>query len=251
MKISNRLRTVLQLGYSVAAAPALVAAEKISPPLHRLLVAPLVSGPYRGNLVDRIWSEIDSLQRGRVDQEQFIERIANAMRETYEAGELAEFMSLADESKENLDITLTRCLGFLPLKWWYVKLHFMAPGNVHQLHRHRTVISAQVIVRGALDAEQYNLVSVEDDDKVTLEPVPLSEGNQYQVLLSTDKHCNVHGFEPMPGGAVRFQFYLRGHDSFLNRIPKRGRHYVHLSGQTDRAGLVLGRLGRTGRAGES
>lgn len=250
MSVVNKLRTALQLGYSVVAAPALIAASAISPTLHRALAAPLLSGPYRGKLVGRVWMQIDDLQRGNLSQEEFIENIATAMREAYESGELDDFLDLADEAHENLDVTLTQCLGFLPLKWWYIKLHFMAPGNVHQLHRHRTVISAQVIVRGALDAEQYNLINV-DDDKVALEPVPLAQRNQCQVLLSTDKYCNVHGFEPRSCGAVRFQFYLRGHDSLLNRIPKRGRHYVHLSGQTDASGRVLGRLGSTGRAGES
>lgn len=251
MSAINKLRTVLQLTYSVLAAPALVFAEKLSPSFHRVLAAPLVSGPYNGKMIGHIWDLIDALQKGALDQEQFIAEVASRMQQAVESGELDPFLQLADERNENLDITLKRCLGFLPLKWWYLKLHFMAPGNVHDLHRHRNVISAQVILRGDLRAEQYNLIEIDEEEKVRLQPVSQETGNGYQTLLSTDNYCNVHGFEPGPAGAVRFQFYLRGHAPLWDRFPKRGRHYVHLSGETDASGFVLGHLGRAGRAGES
>lgn len=243
--------TVLQLVYSTVLLPALVAASALSPSLHRRLAAPLLSGPYRGKLIDDIWNHVYSLQRGSISQEEFIGRIASAMCAAYEAGELDPFLRRADESHENLDITLARCLGFLPLKWWYLKLHFMAPGNVHQLHRHRTVISAQAIIRGSLKVRQFNLVDVQDGSIVALEPIPIEPRNGYQVLLSTDSYCNVHGFEPCSTGALRFQFYLRGHDKLLKRIPKRGRRYIQLLDRFDESGNVLGRLGRVGAAGES
>jgi hypothetical protein len=243
--------TFVQLVYSIALSPALVAASVLRPSLHHRLATPLLSGPYRGKLIDDIWRHIYSLQRASISQEEFISRIASEMCAAYEAGELDPFLRMADEGLENLDITLARCLGFLPLKWWYLKLHFMAPGNVHQLHRHRTVISAQVIIRGSLKARQFNLVDIQDDSIVALEPVPIEPVNGYQVLLSTDGYCNVHGFEPCSTGALRFQFYLRGHDKFLKRNPKRGRRYIELLDRLDESGNVLGRLGRDGAAGES
>lgn len=251
MSIISSLQTVLQLGYSVFASPAFVVANRISPTLHRALAAPLLSGPYSGKLVDHIWDLIGSLQAGRLDQESFISLAASRMQEAYASGELSPYLQMADERHENLDITLKRCMGFLPLKWWCLKVHFMAPGNVHDLHRHRAVISAQVVLRGKLNAEQFNLVAVDNEDQLHLQPVQDESLNGYQTLLSTDKYCNVHGFQPGPDGAVRFQFYLRGHTPFRKRFPKRGRHYVHLSGKLDASGLVIGHLGRTGQAGES
>lgn len=247
----GKLKVIFQLIYSVVMFPVLYLTMKLAPGLHMFFVRPLVSGPFKGALTKKIWSEIYRLEGGKIDDEEFISNVSNHMVTAYKSGELNSFLFLADEKKSNLDVTLLRCLNFLPMKWWYLKMHFMAPGNRHHVHAHRTVISAQAILRGELVANQYNLLAKIGEDVVKLQPVPITKNRGCQVLISTDKYCNVHGFEPLLQGALRLQFYLRGHDTFLGRIPKRGRLYVHFNGQSDQNGSVFARIGETGRSGES
>ena len=250
----TQLHTLLQIAYAVLMAPALAIAIKLNPSLHRFLSTPLISGPFQGELNYRIWKHLYRLEAGKLTDEQFIQEIAEAMVTAVEQGELDQFTNLVNEQDTNLDITLQRCLGYLPLKWWYLKLHYMAPGNRHQLHAHRNVISAQVIIRGVLVAEQYDLIGTLSDSPTQLKAVDLPAGNtdnNYLMLLSTTAYCNVHGFEPAPGGALRFQFYLRGHTNFLNRFPKRGRLYVNLRDALTPDGYSLADIGEAGRPGES
>lgn len=249
--LKTRLHTLLQIAYAVIMTPALAISIKLNPKLHRLIAAPLISGPFQGELSQRIWKHLYRLEAGELTDEQFIQEIAEEMIAAVEQGELDEFTDLVNEQDTNLDITLKRCLGYLPLKWWYLKLHYMAPGNRHQLHAHRNVISAQVIIRGSLAAEQYDLMGNLSDSPTQLKAVTMTAGNKYQMLLSTNAHCNVHGFETTPEGALRFQFYLRGHTSFLNRFPKRGRLYVHLRDDLTLDGYLLADIGEAGRPGES
>lgn len=251
LSTSSKLYTLLQIAYAVIMLPVLVVSIKLSPRLHKILAAPLISGPFNGQLNSTIQDLIYQLEAQEITDEQFIQCVAQAMLKAIEDGQLDKFLNLVDEKNTNLDITLKRCLGYLPLKWWYIKMHYMAPGNRHQLHAHRNVISAQIIVRGSLAAEQYNLIGNLDSSPTQLEAVPLSDQRGHQVLLSTNSHCNVHGFEPTESGALRFQFYLRGHTSFLNRIPKRGRLYVHPHPEPNPNGYILADIGRAGRPGES
>ena len=231
--------------------PALVASIKFSSNLHRILSAPLLSGPFQGKLNAKILNLLYQLEARALTDEQFIEAIAQEMLKAVERGEINSFTHLVDEKSTNLDITLKSCLGYLPLKWWYLKLHYMNPDNCHQLHAHRNVISAQVIIRGSLDAEQYNLVGSLRDSTTQLEPFSGPTDNTPQMLLSTNTYCNVHGFQPTSEGALRFQFYLRGHTGFLNRFPKRGRLYVHLRSECTSDGYVLADIGGAGRPCES
>jgi len=250
-KFRTNLQTLLQVTYAVILSPALVTSMRLSPSLHRILSKPLVSGPFEGKLNARILSNLYQLEARKLTDKDFIQIIAEEMVKAVQRGELNSFMHLVDEQSTNLDITLKRCLGYLPLKWWYLKLHYMTPENRHQLHAHRNVISAQVIIRGSLAAEQYNLVGTLSDSPTQLEPVSVPAASKPQMLLSTNTYCNVHGFQPTSEGALRFQFYLRGHTGFLNRFPKRGRLYVHLRNDRTPDGYVLADIGEAGRPGES
>lgn len=216
--------------------------------------APLLSGPMKNsNLVKQLEQLIYELEREQYSSEDFIEKVSELMKEEAAKGELEQWLSSFDEKSENVDITLARKLFYKPLKWWYLKLHFMKEGNRHGLHAHRNVLSTQVIVRGKLKVQEFDRLSPLTPPYVNLRLKYEGDAHANDALMSTDTISNVHGFEPYPEGAVRFQFYLRGHTVFLQRFPKRGRLYVHLAKGSDcSCGQVIeAELGRTGRRGES
>lgn len=250
--MSAKAILILQAAYAALFAPVLWLLIRVNVRWHRRMARPLMSGPLKDSaFCDRIWDLLYDLEVGKHTSEGFIQAVAGEMVAAVEAGEIESFLTIADEERTDLDITLARCLGFLPLKWWYLKLHFMTRDNVHRLHRHRTVVSAQVIIRGELEAQQYNLCLETETGELILESVSLESVGRYQVMLSTDQHCNVHGFRPKERGALRFQFYLRGHDTLSKRFPKRGRHYIELVGRRDDLGREIGVLRDVGRPGES
>lgn len=245
------LKTLFQISYSVVLSPLLAFFVKQGQGIHRALVSPLLSGPLKGALVEEVQNEIYRLEKGEISEEEFITNVADCMTKAATDGQLAPWLNAADERTQNLDITLKRCLGYAPLKWWYVKLHFMAPGNVHGLHAHRNVISAQVILRGSVVASQYDLLSDLKQSPAKLKLISEGEVRFPGKLLATDSMANVHGFEPGAEGALRFQFYLRGHSSLRKRLPERGRLYVNLRDGVLPDGVRLADIGESGRAGES
>lgn len=249
--VERHLGNATKLAWSFALAPLLAYSIKYNTRLHGTIARPLLSGPFEGTLVKKIDEAIYDLELGELNDYSFILAVSSAMRDAIQAGELDYWLEMDVRPEADVDVVLKRCFGFAPLKWWYLKLHFMAVGNVHHLHAHRNVISAQVVARGKLRVREFDLVGPLENP-ARLRVVRNGDVGPLGALISTDSFCNVHGFEPAGEPAVRFQFYLRGHCSFRDRLfPKRGRLYLHPRWDTLKDDIVLADLGEAGRSGES
>lgn len=248
----RRAKLAGQALYSILFAPLLSLTVKFFPRVHMILCKPLVSGPFHGKLVDDIFQTLYQYERSSLDEEQFITAVNKRMCEAVHSGEIDDYLNTPVFAGQNLDITLSRCLGYAPLRWWYLKLHFMAEDNIHGLHAHRNVLSTQVIARGSLAVQEYDLVGSLDDSPTRLKLRRDEEVGPVSGFISTDRVANVHGFRPVQTPAVRFQFYLRGHTGLIKMLtPKRGRLYVHPLGAPDENGILMASIGESGKAGES
>ena len=238
--------------YSVLISPFLVLSSRYSFSVFQFISKPLLSGPLSdSDLTRNIQKLIYQLNRKDLSEYEFISSVSEKMKAAHENGELDQWLNLYNEGQNNVDVTLARCLFFEPLKWWYLKIHFMKEGNRHGLQAHRNVLSTQVIARGRLKVQEFDRVSLLQPPTVKLKLRNAGDAVVGATLMSTDEFANVHGFEPYSEGAVRFQFYLRGHTSFLNRFPKRGRLYVDIKGADQGEDIIEATLGRAGRPGES
>jgi hypothetical protein len=250
------MKPIIRLGrliYAALLGPALGFLVGRYPQSHRRLTQPIIEGPYRGQLVDYIQDAISRLERQELTTEEFIWGINARMCDSVANDrELKSWLSKTTEPTQNLDITLARCVGYAPGKRWYLKLHFMAEGNVHDLHAHQNVISTQVVAQGKLHVQEFDLLGSLYDDSLRLKLRRDEIVSPINGFISTDDECNVHGFYPAGGSAVRFQFYLRGHGSLATQLfPRRGRLYVHPMWETLAGDIVLAKSGRLGRSGES
>lgn len=245
------IKVLFQGIYSILVLPFLPLVAR-SERLFSKITSPLLVGPMKStSCVKQLEHLIYELERGQDTPEQFIEKVSEVMKVAIAKGELDRWLDSFDETTQNVDITLARKLFYKPLKWWYLKLHFMTEGNRHGLHAHRNVLSTQVIARGRLKVQEFDRLSPLAPPHVDLRLRYAGDVSINDALMSTDILANVHGFEPYPEGAVRFQFYLRGHARFLQRFPKRGRLYVHIPKVLKSDDIIRAELGRSGRKGES
>lgn len=241
-----------QLAYGALLSPLLGYSVSRNPTLHKKIASPLLQGPFEGQLVEEIQQAVYRMERGELDQDDFITEVCDAMQESVKRGELDQWLNMEVGDDENIDILLKKCIGYAPLKRWYLKLHFMAPGNIHGLHGHRDVMSTQVVARGKLHVQEMDLIGSLDQNPTKLElkrdePVGAITG-----FVTTDRIRNVHGFQPVDGPAVRFQFYLRGQTSLKARLfPKRGRLYVHPDWESRDGDFLYAKIGESGKSGES
>ena len=246
------LAKAARLAYGAALSPALGLLAPRLPSVHRRLAAPLIAGPYRGKLLDAIQREVYRLERGEVSDEDFIRSVTDSMRTSVEHGELDEWLNRKVEPTQKIDVVLSDCINYSPLKRWYLKLHFMPEGDVHGLHGHRDVISTQLIVRGKLHVQELDLIGSLKESPTQLKLRRDGVVGPLEGFVTTNRECNIHGFYPTDGPAVRFQFYLRGQTSMKDRVfPKRGRLYVHPRWETLSDDILLADLGSTGKPGES
>lgn len=237
--------------YSIIVSPLLIFFSGRSEKVHDLLSRPLLSGEFSKPLVGELDHLVFRLESEELSDYEFIKLISDAMVSAVNRGDLNDYLSRDVGDDENIDITLKKKLFYVPLKWWYLKIHYMAPGNVHGLHAHRNVISTQVILKGRLKVKEYDRVGHLDSSPVKLKLHSDTVYSKFDSIQSTDNFCNVHGFEPANGPAVRFQFYLRGHTSLLSRFPKRGRLYVNVIDEAESGQYVLAAIGDKGKSGES
>lgn len=250
--MSNKIRTLLQLAYGAVLMPLLAITVRFWPAFHRILAKPLLTGPCPNQLSSDIQGLVYQYEQYKLNEEDFITAVNRRMCEAVKNGEIDEWLETPVKPGENLDITLARNLGYAPLRWWYLKLHFMAKDNVHGLHAHRNVLSTQVIARGSLAIQEYDLIGSLEDNPTRLKLLRDEEVGPVNGIISTDKVANVHGFRPVQTPAVRFQFYLRGHTGLVKMLtPKRGRLYVHPLSQPDENGYLSAEIGEPGKAGES
>jgi len=246
------LKVAFQVSYSVLMMPLLALLVRYSPAIHRIVAAPLLSGPCPQSLSGDIQGIVSKYEQKKLSEEEFIAEINSRMCEAVNTGEIDKWLKKEIKRGESVDITLARHLGYAPLRWWYLKLHFMAEGNDHSLHAHRNVLSTQVVAAGSLEVQEYDLIGSLDDNPTRLKFRREEEVKPVAGIISTDRVANVHGFRPIQTPAVRFQFYLRGHTGPIKMLtPKRGRLYVHPLGNPDEDGVVWAEIGESGRAGES
>jgi hypothetical protein len=248
----GKFKDITTLLYAGALAPLLGWSVRHHQRLHRFLSRPLLSGVYKGPVVDDIQDIIYDYERGEMSHEAFISRVSQRMCKAVENGEMKQWLDQDVPPDENRDIVLARSLGYAPLRWWYLKVHYMAKDNIHGLHAHRNVLSTQVVARGSLRLREFDLEGSLDDNPTQLRERRDVEVGPVNGFITTDDVCNVHGFQPVKTPAVRFQFYLRGHTGVWAMLrPKRGRLYVHPEGEPTQDGLIMARLGEAGRSGES
>ncbi|WP_018936530.1 hypothetical protein [Thioalkalivibrio sp. ALJ24] len=248
----GRLKDLGTLLYAGAMLPALAWSVRHRQGLHRKLMRPLLTGPYQGAVVWDIQDVVYEYERGELSHEAFITRVNQRMCAAVENGELDAWLKQPVGPDENRDIVLARCLGYAPLRWWYLKVHYMAKDNVHGLHAHRNVLSTQVVASGSLHVQEFDLEGSLDANPTRLRQRTDAVVGAVNGFITTDDVCNVHGFAPVETPAVRFQFYLRGHTGVKAMLrPRRGRLYVHLDGEPAADGSVTATLGRAGKAGES
>ena len=246
------VKLFFRLIYAVLLSPFLARAASKDRVLHRKLIRPLLQGPFEGDLLDDIWQLVYRLEDGELDNEAFITQVAEVMKAAVSNGQLDAWLTKPIADDENVDITLKRALFYVPFKRWYLKLHFMAPGNIHKPHGHRDVLSTQVIARGQMAVQEFDLVGDLHTNPTTLRVCRDEVVGPLASITTTDKLRNVHGFQPHNGSVVRFQFYLRGQAGIMAALfPKRGRLYVEPLWETRNADTVQANLGRAGRPGES
>lgn len=245
------IKIALISAYSIIASPLLAFSSGKLRKVHKLLSDPLFGGELTTPLVAELDDLVFKLEASEVKPEEFVALISKAMVNAAERGDLDRYLKMNVKDDQNIDITLKRKLFYVPLKWWYLKLHFMAPGNIHGLHAHRNVISTQVILRGNMKVREFDRLTTLDQSPVKLRVFSDGIFSQFDSIQSTDNSRNVHGFEPYEGPAVRFQFYLRGHTSFFNRFPKRGRLYIDPIAGTENENCIMATLGESGKSGES
>lgn len=252
MNILSIFKQAPQLAYGALISPLLAYSISNNSKLHKKLSSPLLQGPFSGKLIEDIQKYVYQMEKRELNEDEFISCVCNAMQEALARGELDHWLSMDVKDDENIDIVLKKCIGYAPLKRWYLKLHFMAPGNVHGLHGHRDVISTQVIARGKLHVQEMDLLGSLEDNPTKLEIKRDEAVDAVTGFVTTDRIRNVHGFEPIDGPVVRFQFYLRGQTSLKARIfPKRGRLYVHPDWESRNGNTLLATIGATGKSGES
>lgn len=248
----GRLRDFGILLYAAAMLPVLAWSIRFRQGLHRKLMRPLLSGPYQGKVVQDIQDVVYEYERGDLSHEAFITKVNRRMCEAVENGEMDDWLKQPVGPEENRDIVLARCLGYAPLRWWYLKVHYMARDNVHGLHAHRNVLSTQVVASGSLHVRELDLEGSLDENPTRLRLRRDAVVGAVNGFITTDDVCNVHEFVPVETPAVRFQFYLRGHTGVKAMLrPRRGRLYVHLEGEPAADGSVTATLGVPGKAGES
>lgn len=252
MSILSILKQAPQLAYGAMMAPLLAYSITHKPSLHRKLASPLLRGPFSGRLIDEIQEAVYKMESGDISDDDFITCVCHAMQESVVRGELQQWLNMDVRDDENIDIVLKKCIGYAPLKRWYLKLHFMAPGNVHGLHGHRDVLSTQVIARGKLHVQEMALLGSLDDNPTKIKIIRDEPVGPVNGFVTSDRIGNVHGFEPVDGPAVRFQFYLRGQTSLKARLfPKRGRLYIHPDWESRSGDILYAKIGASGKSGES
>jgi hypothetical protein len=240
-----------RLLYGVVAAPLLARPAKY-PRLHRKVAKPLLSGPLRGQLIEKIMDNIYMLERNDLSHEDFLRRVTSNMCEAVHRGDIDRWLDLPIKSYENIDVVLCKNIGYAPLKRWYLKLHFMAEDNVHDLHAHRDVLSTQVIARGKLRVQEFDLLEPLKSNTTKIKLARDEDVGPVTGFITTNNYRNIHGFYPVGGPAVRFQFYLRGHTSLKDRLfPKRGRLYVHPNWEARSGDILTAKIGEAGKPGES
>lgn len=252
MNIVSIFKQAPQLAYGALLSPLLAYSVKRNTRLHKKIAFPLLQGPFHGQLVEDIQGFVYKMEKGELGEDEFISCVCDAMQKSAARGELDSWLGQDVRDDENIDITLKKCIGYAPLKRWYLKLHFMAPGNVHGLHGHRDVLSTQVIARGKLHVQEMDLLGNLADNPTKLEIKRDERVEAVSGFVTTDRIRNVHGFEPVEGPAVRFQFYLRGQTRLKARLfPKRGRLYVHPDWESRNGDILFATIGESGKSGES
>lgn len=237
-----------RLTYAAVFAPLFAFLVGRYPGLHRRLVGPLLVGPFRGELVEKIWQEIYLLEKGGVSNEEFARAITARMCSAVSSGQLDGWLKMG-VGGGNRDLLLVKSVGYTPFKRWYLKLHFMEQGNKHGLHAHHDVISTQVIARGKLHVKEFDLLGGIKNNSIRIKKRRDGVVEAVNGFITTAHECNVHGFEPVDGAAVRFQFYLRGQSGFMAGLfPKRGRLYVRPCSDSMVGDVVFARIGDSKQA---
>ncbi|MGE4370502.1 MAG: hypothetical protein AB7E12_12565 [Burkholderiaceae bacterium] len=248
----RNIKTILKVIYGILLSPILYWSARHQHAIHQAIIRPLTSGPFKGKLIGEIWDHVYQLESGAVDNDSFTQAVCLSMQNAVRDGQIDYWLKMPTKPEQNIDISLCRSIFYTPLKRWHLNLHFMAEGNIHNPHGHRDVLSTQVIAKGRMKVQEFDLIDSLEKNPTTLiirrdEVVDAVSG-----FITTDSVCNVHGFEPYLGPAVRFQFYLRGQGGIKGVLfPKRGRLYVHPIWDTRDGNTVLANLGRSGRPGES
>lgn len=240
----KKVKQVFRFIYAAILSPFLGVLASCLPRAHRVLVGPLLDGPFRGKLVEQIWDALYALEKKHITNEQFISKVTENMCDAVRNGDIDPWLNRSVGQDENVDLVLCKCLWYLPLKRWYLKLHFMAMGNNHGLHGHRDVLSAQVIARGNLYVQEFDVVGSLNDSPAKLRLRRDGIVAPVDGFVTTNIECNVHGFKPIDGPVVRMQFYLRGQTSIRARLfPSRGRLYVSPNWDTRAGDTVMATVG--------
>ena len=239
--ITRRIARTWRISYALAFAPLLGMLVARHQKLHRRISAPLLGGPYRGYLLRAIQGAIYELECGNLSHEELVGRILDEMCAALRRDEFDSWFP--SHIEKPAAIVLSECYGYAPGKRWHLKLHIMPEGNKHRLHAHRDVCSAQVVARGKLHVQEFELVDRIGENKYRLKTVRNEVLMPLEGFVTTDRATNVHGFVPVGGPALRLQFNLRGYGASAARLfPQMGRLYLRLLGDPRPENTVLAEL---------
>lgn len=213
----------------------------ISPALWRTLSVRTVRGVYKGSFIDEVWKEIWLLESGDTDTLKVMERCTKRLTELLFVGEFDTYVAEAERTQR--PIFLAGSEYYARGKGWHLRIMARPESYIDRPHMHINVASTQVIARGKLSVQQYDLIKNVDVDTIQLRLVSDTVMGVGESFIATEFNRNVHGFKSSGGVAVRIQLNICGYDSTTRAGSKlRGRGYLTIIGEPLDDGTVYATL---------
>lgn len=215
-----------------------------SPSGHQTFCSCLMRGPCSRSRGRSLMQSVARLESGTPPLE-VVSAVARELKQAMDSGEFDRWLDRPKSLTGNSKRTLVRCDNYLPGRRWKLQIFYIPEGHSHPPHSHDDVASCLVLVRGRLEAREFNrLRRLENGgDTIMLEKASEAVLGPGDTLLTDDEYHNVHWFGAVGGPAVAFNFQVVGCQRG-KRPSDELRSYVDPVGGSGSDPFPAGRLGK-------
>ena len=210
-----------------------------APKAHYLISSSFLQGNHRGPIVNKIYRHIYALERGELNNHEFINAVYSDVVAAHKAGEFDEYFA-GQLDERNI---LARSNTFAPGKDWRLQIFHVPEGEEDLPHHHNNLSSFQHIVSGELELIEYDRVDRVDDSTITIKKETDTTLGPGDYFTTHEDHRNVHWFKAINGPVTSINFNITGYwdDLFDKRTDNTGRHYIVPEDETFKKDLMEAR----------